>query len=134
VRFSFHHSAIRSQLVCRHGFIKVEISGAKEGYITVLCLYSRKNFQKLLHVSVGPLDGKLRYLLSRVFLPYATLKFYYPVLQKHPWLMPVCQVRRWGRIIFCGGLRRSVGEIRTIGQTPKEETADTGRLLRDLGL
>ncbi len=78
--------------------------------------------------------GKLRYLLSRVFLPYATLKYYYPVLQKHRWLMPVCQVRRWGRIIFRGGLRRSANEIRTIGQTPKKETADTGRLLRDLGL
>lgn len=78
--------------------------------------------------------GKLRYLLTRIFLPYDTLKFYYPILQKRRWLTPLCQVRRWGRLIFCGGLRRSAGEIRTIGQTPKDQADTANQLLKDLGL
>lgn len=39
--------------------------------------------------------GRLGYVLSRMFIPYAKLKRYYPVLEKHRWLMPFMQVRRW---------------------------------------
>ena len=30
-----------------------------------------------------------------MFIPYAKLKRYYPILDKHRWLMPIMQVRRW---------------------------------------
>ena len=42
--------------------------------------------------------GKLGYLKSRIFLPYDKLKHIYPILQKHPILYPLCQVRRWFRL------------------------------------
>ena len=39
--------------------------------------------------------GRLGYLLSRIFVSSDRLKRYYPILEKHSWLMPVMQVRRW---------------------------------------
>ena len=39
--------------------------------------------------------GRAGYLLSRIFAPYAKLRRYYPILEKHKWLMPVMQIRRW---------------------------------------
>lgn len=39
--------------------------------------------------------GRIGYIFSRMFIPYSKLKRYYPILEKHRWLMPVMQVRRW---------------------------------------
>ncbi len=57
-----------------------------------------KNSVKISTVRRG---GKVRYVLSKMFLPYAILSTYhYPILRKHPWLFPVMQVARWGRLLF----------------------------------
>ena len=45
--------------------------------------------------------GSMKYALSKIFLPYNLIKFHYPVLQKHRWLTPVMEVRRWFRLAFC---------------------------------
>lgn len=74
--------------------------------------------------------GKLGYLRSRVFAPYEKLKRYYPILEKHRWLTPVMQVRRWGML-----LRPDVA-----ARTKKELAANAagkdsrGSLLQALGL
>ena len=74
--------------------------------------------------------GRLGYLCSRVFAPYEKLKSYYPVLEKHRWLTPLMQLRRWGML-----LRPEVA-----GRTKKElaanstNTKNTGSLLADLGI
>lgn len=52
---------------------------------------------------------KLRYYFFKVFLPYADLKVSYPVLERHPILFPFLQIRRWFRILFCGGVRENRG-------------------------
>ena len=44
--------------------------------------------------------GKKKYVLSRIFEPYETLKEKYPVLKKHKWLYPFYQVQRWFKLIF----------------------------------
>ncbi len=45
-------------------------------------------------------NNKFTYLFSRIFLPYSVLKFRFPILQKHKWLFPFCQVARWFKMIF----------------------------------
>lgn len=78
--------------------------------------------------------GALRFAFSRIFLPYDVIKFYYPILQKHRWLLPAMQVRRWGKLIFCGHLERSVRELQ-YNQTLDKETSDAmAKMLRDVGL
>lgn len=78
--------------------------------------------------------GKLRYALSRIFLPYRSLKFQYPVLQKHRWLLPFMEVRRWFKLVFGGKLKSSVHELQCNNQISKEEQAQTAQFLSQIGL
>ena len=75
--------------------------------------------------------GKLAYLLNRVFLPYGELKIQYPVLEKHPCLTPIMEVRRWGRLLFRGGAKRSAKVLQMNAKTTSKN--GTG-LLEKLGL
>ncbi len=78
--------------------------------------------------------GRLRYLLPKIFLPYKTIKGHYPILKKHPWLTPVMEVRRWGKLIFCGHLKRAAKEIKINSALSKEEAENAYSLLKELGL
>ena len=78
--------------------------------------------------------GALRFALSRVFLPYDVIKFHYPILQKHKWLLPVMQVRRWGKLIFRGGFRRGMKELQYNQSIDGAKADETASMLRDIGL
>ena len=78
--------------------------------------------------------GKVKYALSRIWLPYDTLKFHYPSLEKHRWLLPFYEVRRWCKLIFCGGVKRSVNELSYNAQTKKEDREEVKDLLAKLNL
>lgn len=78
--------------------------------------------------------GKLRYALSKIFLPYDVIKFHYPILQKHKWLLPIMEVRRWFKLVFCGGLGRSVNELKANNSRDAEQSAAMQKFLDDLGL
>lgn len=77
--------------------------------------------------------GKWAYLLSRIFAPYEKLKSYYPILEKHRWLMPVMQVRRWFMLLRPDVARRAKAEVSTGSKHPQKEDA-VGSLLCDLGI
>lgn len=85
-------------------------------------------------VAQGKTGGKLRYIMRRIVLPYHELKFYYPVLQRHPILTPLCQVRRWGRLIFCGGMGRSARELSASTQMSRSQVERTAYMLSQIGL
>lgn len=87
-------------------------------------------------ITVGQVrsGGKLGYALSRIFLPYHTIKYHYPVLQKHKWLLPFCEVRRWCKLIFLGGARRSAKELKTNSAIDASITRDIKHHISDLGL
>lgn len=78
--------------------------------------------------------GKIKYIVCRIFLPYNVIKFHYPVLQKHRWLMPAMQVRRWLKLIFKGGLGRSINEINFNAKMSNEEQESANDLLERIGL
>lgn len=78
--------------------------------------------------------GKFSYAMSRIFLKYDVLKFHYPILMKHKWLLPVMQVRRWGHLIFCGGLNRSAKELKFNQTLSKEATNATKDFMERIGL
>ena len=56
--------------------------------------------------------GKLKYILSRLFMPYGALKNYYPILNKHKWLFPFMHVGRWIRFFIKGSFKRGLKEIK----------------------
>lgn len=82
----------------------------------------------------GNRGGKWGYLLSRVFAPYEKLKSYYPILEKHRWLMPVMQVRRWFMLFRPDVARRAKQEIAVSNGTERCPTDTVGSLLRDIGI
>ena len=78
--------------------------------------------------------GKFRYAISRIWLPYEILKYQYPVLQKHKWLMPFCEVQRWFKLLFKGGAKRGINELSANSRTSKAEQDAAKAFLAELGL
>ena len=78
--------------------------------------------------------GKVKYALSKIFIPYDVIKFHYPILQKHRWLTPIMEVRRWGKLIFCGHLKRTVNELKYNSTISDDAAAEAKTLLKNVGL
>ena len=59
--------------------------------------------------------GKGKYLRGRIFMPYKSLKKKYPILEKHKWLVPFYQIRRWFETVFKRGkLKNSINEAKLV--------------------
>ena len=78
--------------------------------------------------------GKLQYLLYKIWQPYNIIKYAYPVLQKHKWLTPVYQVRRWLRLVFGGGLDHAVKTVKANAGMEQQERYSVQQLLNELEL
>ena len=78
--------------------------------------------------------GKVRYALSRIWLNYRQMCVFYPSLKGRAYLLPVYEVWRWLRLIFGGGVRRSVVELRANAAVTQDQRENTARMLNELGL
>lgn len=78
--------------------------------------------------------GKLRSVLSKIFLSYGMLKGLYPVLHRHKWLMPFCQVARWFRLLSGERWKRSVSELKTNMAGSHNNNTYVAELLKELDL
>lgn len=77
---------------------------------------------------------RISYLLSRLFLPYDTMKYQYPVLKKHAWLLPFCEIHRWFRLLSGSTAKRIKNEIEFNNSVTAQTQAETRALLDQLGL
>ena len=78
--------------------------------------------------------SKGKYLLDRVFLPYDMLKEYYPVLNRHKWLMPICQVRRWSAGVKRKNLGTTLKAMKTGTNLSVKKIQTTQDLFKELYL
>lgn len=78
--------------------------------------------------------GKGYYILSRAWLPLSELRTSYPVLEKHPVLLPFCQIARWFSAIKSGRVKKSVTEIKVNEAVSKERLTEISALLDALEL
>jgi hypothetical protein len=78
--------------------------------------------------------GKLRYAISRIWIPYDKLKFHYPSLEGKRSLLPFYEVRRWGKLLFFGGAKRGIRELKLNSSKTKDEQLKTDEMLSHLGL
>ena len=78
--------------------------------------------------------GRFRYIMGRIFPPLSYLKSQYPILKKHAWLVPICYVRRWGRLVFLRRAGHSVNELRASGSFSADQKKNAAGLLENLGL
>lgn len=78
--------------------------------------------------------GRLKYALSKIFISYDEIKFLYPILQKHRWLTPIMEVRRWFKLIFCGQLKHSAKELKYNSNITDTEAQKMQEFLNSIGL
>lgn len=78
--------------------------------------------------------GRLQYAVSKIFIPYEVIKFHYPILQKYRWLTPVMEVRRWGKLIFCGHIKRTARELKYNSSISRKDAENTQKFLKNIGL
>ena len=78
--------------------------------------------------------GKYSYIISRVFAPYEKLKSYYPILEKHRWLMPVMQIRRWFMLLSPDVVRMAKSELEANKHLAQYDVDDATQLLVDIGI
>ena len=77
--------------------------------------------------------SRIGYVARRLFLKKDVLKEMYPTLKKYPFLLPYYELRRWPRAIT--SRRKQVAEeLRTVRNTPEEQTAKFDRLMKQVGL
>ena len=108
------------------------ISQQMEDYILRGGMYG--NNENRITVQQQKKGGRIKYALSKIFIPYDVIKFHYPILQKHKWLTPFMEVRRWFKLIFCGHAKRTINELK-YNQTISADKADvTKNFLENIGL
>lgn len=109
-----------------------EITQEMENFILQGGVYG--TLEQHLAMSQNKKGGKFKHLLSKVFLSYKDMSIYYPSLKKCPVLFPVYQVRRWCRILFCGGRKAAMNEIKVNKNITTEEQERAKKLLEELNL
>ncbi len=78
--------------------------------------------------------GRLKYAVSRIFLSYHSIKYLYPILQKHRWLTPAMEVHRWFKLAFGGRAKRAMRELKLNNEVTRSEAESTRKFLGDIGL
>lgn len=109
-----------------------EITQEMENFILQGGVYG--TLEQHLAMSQNKKGGKFKHLLSKVFLSYKDMSIYYPSLKKCPVLFPFYQVRRWCRILFCGGRKAAMNEIKVNKNITTEEQERAKKLLEELNL
>jgi hypothetical protein len=109
-----------------------ELSSKMESFIMDGGVYGSPDNRVLLQQKKK--GGKFGYLLSRIFIPYNKLKRYYPVLEKHRWLTPVMQIRRWFMLLDPSVRFMAKREISANGKIEKSSAEQMNEFLSDIGL
>ena len=78
--------------------------------------------------------GSFAYLMERIFLPYRGMTVLFPILKKHPYLLPFCWVARWVRALFKGKTRGLVHEMTCSNAVSEQKVAEIKKMFSDLGL
>ena len=128
----FHTEMLKLSRIWFSGEEGDSLSDELEDYILKAGVYGKTENKVAVEQSKD--SSKLAYLMRRIFIPYDDLKYYYPILQKHKWLLPAMEVRRWFRLVFCGGFGRSVKELKTGISMSDEKSGRIVSLMKEVGL
>ena len=78
--------------------------------------------------------GKNKYALRLIFLSYDNMVKKYPSLEKHKWLFPFYQIRRWCSVIRNGRTKKSIGMLKQNSDVAQSRRGEVEKLLRGLAL
>lgn len=128
--------AEKSQKLSEIWFSGVEydsLSKKYERFILSSGIYGTlKNNVTVTSINTG---SKFRHIISRIFLPYESIKYLYPKLNKYPYLLPFYEVKRWIKLTFTRKrLRASLRELNEIVTVSDKKKENTELLLKRIGL
>ena len=92
------------------------------------------SFKNKMKVAGTKVTSKKAYALQRIFQPYDKIKNRYPILNKHKWLLPFCEVARWVEVLFKGRATTLKTELQTMQSSTEEEKDEFKEFLAELGL
>lgn len=78
--------------------------------------------------------GRVGFLFRRLFPPLRRISVRYPVLKKHPWLLPFCYVRRFFGLFERDRRERTAKTLRAAGGLDTDALARTSEMLERIGL
>lgn len=78
--------------------------------------------------------GKGAYILKRIFCPYKLMKNRYPILERHKWLLPFYEIKRWFSILRGRGVNKAMKEIRVNSRIDDGTQKELESLLKCIGL
>lgn len=87
-----------------------------------------------LSVQKKQLGSSRAYIWKRIVLPYSSMKISYPILKKHPVLLPLCWVHRWIRAIFRGKTGKFASELVSAGRISEDDVQEVTDICLRLGL
>ena len=82
----------------------------------------------------GKMGGAKEYAYRRIFPPFEKMEFRYPVLGRHPWLLPVYHVVRWITVLCKGNGLQSLRELEANASMSENIVKKTAELMKQLGL
>lgn len=108
------------------------LSRQMEAYILNGGVYGTRENKEL--VKQSKRRNKLKYTVSRIWIPYDILKTTYPVIVKHKWLFPFMQARRWIAFVVGGKRERSAQISKDNSSASKEQVSAMTDFLNEIGL
>ena len=84
--------------------------------------------------SISKYLTKKRNIFSYLWKPYEELKYWYPNLSKHKWLLPFYEIKRWFQIAFGGALVYKFKENKILNNIEQGQIDKAEKLISDLGL
>ncbi len=130
--FLFYSRAIELMNVWFENQSHNAVTREMENYILQGGVYG--TLEQHVAMSQNKKGGKFKHLLSKIFLSYEEMKIYYPSVKKCPIMFPFYQVRRWFRILFCGGRKNAMNESKANQNLSEEKRQSAKNLIDELGL
>ncbi len=103
-----------------------------EKFVLNCGIYGSEKNRIAIHQRGG--KSKFKYIWRRLFYPYSELKNIYPILQKHKWLTPFYQMRRWLKLITGEKTVKVIKELETLNNVTDKDISAIGEFMCELGL
>ncbi len=78
--------------------------------------------------------GKLKYIISRVFLPYDVIKYQYPILMRYKCLTPFWEIIRWTKCFSTDKRKKALRELKQNHTVTDSEFTNIQAFLKNVGL
>jgi len=92
------------------------------------------NLENRIHVEQSKRKGFFRYVYLRIFPSQKSMLYLYPIIKKHPILLPFCHIHRWFSLLNPKKFKKAGNKIKNVRQLDEKTISKTTNILLELGL